>query len=48
MKLLQKQTDANEELMEENDRFSKDQASLLHLLGQKDNQLKITQVQKAK
>jgi len=48
MKLLQKQTETNEELMEENERFWKDQASLLHLLGQKDNQLKRTQIQREK
>jgi len=40
MKLLQRQTDQNEELIEENERYAKDQASLLHLLGQKDSQLK--------
>jgi hypothetical protein len=48
MHLLQKQTDLNEELMEENEKFSKDQTSLLRLLSQKDNQLKEVELMKGK
>lgn len=48
MHLLQKQTDLNEELMEENEKFSKDQASLLRLLSQKDTQLKEVETIKLK
>ena len=40
MKLLQTQTALNEGLMEENEKYSKDQASLLRLLGQKDEEIK--------
>jgi hypothetical protein len=48
MHLLQKQTELNEELMEENEKFSKDQTSLLRLLSQKDNQLKEVELMKGK
>lgn len=48
MKLLQKQTAMNEGLLEENEKFAKDQASLLRLLGQKDTELKQAQVHKLK
>ena len=42
MKLLEKQAAQNEGLMEENEKFSKDQASLLRILGQRDEELKKT------
>jgi hypothetical protein len=44
--LLDEQTTVNEELREENEKYSKDQASLLNLLFQKDEEIKRTQALK--
>ena len=48
MKLLEKQTVLNEAIMEENEQFAKDQASLLRLLGQRDQEIKQAQEVKIK
>ena len=47
-KLLEKVTARNEGLMEENEKYTKDIASLLHLLGQRDVEIKQAQVVKSK